>query len=102
MLIFSMSGISCAQPGSTPLPEPREDKLTGTEPGSTQLAVFASGCFWCVEAVFAQLNGVSNVVSGYAGGSEATAIYEAVSSGRTDHAEVVQITYDPTQISYGQ
>ncbi len=67
-----------------------------------QTAVFAGGCFWGVEAVFEHLKGVSQVVSGYSGGSAATAHYEIVSSGLTGHAESVQITYDPAQISYGQ
>ena len=67
-----------------------------------QTAVLAGGCFWGVEAVFERLTGVSNVVSGFAGGSKATAHYEVVSSGTTGHAESVQITYDPSQISYGQ
>lgn len=64
--------------------------------------VFAGGCFWCTEAVFEQLKGVSDVVSGYAGGSAATANYSTVGSGNTGHAEVIGITYDPSQISYGQ
>lgn len=63
-------------------------------------AVFAGGCFWGTEAVFEHLKGVSNVVSGYSGGSAETANYEAVSSGRTGHAESIIITYDPSQISY--
>ena len=63
-------------------------------------AVFAGGCFWGTEAVFEHLNGVSNVVSGYSGGSAATANYEAVGSGQTGHAESIIITYDPSQISY--
>jgi peptide-methionine (S)-S-oxide reductase len=63
-------------------------------------AVFAGGCFWGTEAVFEHLKGVSNVVSGYSGGSAATANYEAVGSGRTGHAESIRITYDPSQISY--
>lgn len=63
-------------------------------------AVFAGGCFWGTEAVFEHLKGVANVVSGYSGGSAATANYEAVSSGRTEHAESIKITYDPSQISY--
>ena len=67
-----------------------------------QAAVFAAGCFWCVEAVFERLDGVLDVESGYAGGSAATASYEAVCSGRTEHAEVVRIVYDPAVISYGQ
>ena len=63
-------------------------------------AVFAGGCFWCVEAVFRQLDGVLDVTSGYAGGTAETANYEAVSTGRTGHAEAVKIVYDPKKISY--
>jgi len=65
-------------------------------------AVFAGGCFWGVEAVFERLKGVSDAVSGYAGGSKITAHYEIVSSGMTSHAESVKVTYDPSQISYGK
>jgi peptide-methionine (S)-S-oxide reductase len=65
-------------------------------------AVFAGGCFWGVEGVFEQLKGVSNVVSGYAGGRQLTAHYEIVETGVTGHAESVKITYDPSQISYGK
>lgn len=64
--------------------------------------VFAGGCFWCTEAVFEQLKGVSDVVSGYAGGKAETANYNAVGSGNTGHAEVIRITYNPSQLSYGQ
>jgi peptide-methionine (S)-S-oxide reductase len=72
------------------------------QPGVTHAtAVFAGGCFWCTEAVFEQLKGVSDVTSGYAGGSAATADYQAVSTGKTGHAESIQITYDPSVISYG-
>jgi peptide-methionine (S)-S-oxide reductase len=67
-----------------------------------QTLVLAGGCFWGVEAVFENLRGVSQVVSGYAGGSANTAKYDLVSDGNTGHAEVVQITYDPQQISFGQ
>ncbi|MEE9437446.1 MAG: peptide-methionine (S)-S-oxide reductase MsrA [Saprospiraceae bacterium] len=64
------------------------------------IAVFASGCFWCVEAVFESVNGVSEAVSGYTGGKKRNANYEAVSAGITDHAESVQIFYNPNIISY--
>jgi peptide-methionine (S)-S-oxide reductase len=67
-----------------------------------QSIVLAGGCFWGVEAVFEQLKGVSNVVSGYSGGTAATANYDAVSRGETAHAEAVKITYDPQQISLGK
>jgi peptide-methionine (S)-S-oxide reductase len=65
-------------------------------------AVLAGGCFWGMEAVFESLRGVSKVVSGFSGGNSVTAHYEIVSTGRTGHAESVEITYDPAQISYRQ
>ncbi len=67
-----------------------------------QTAVLAGGCFWGVEGVFDHLKGVKNVVSGFAGGEKSTAHYDTVSSGSTGHAESVEITYDPAQITYGQ
>jgi peptide-methionine (S)-S-oxide reductase len=67
-----------------------------------QTVVLAGGCFWGVEGVFEKLKGVSNVVSGYAGGTLDSANYDAVSNGKTGHAEAVQITYDPQQISLDQ
>jgi peptide-methionine (S)-S-oxide reductase len=67
-----------------------------------QTVVLAGGCFWCVEAVFQHIEGVEKVVSGYSGGDASTAHYEIVSTGRTGHAESVQVTYDPHKISYGQ
>ena len=67
-----------------------------------ETAVLAGGCFWCTEAVFEELTGVRKVVSGYSGGTAKTARYHLVSSGQTDHAEAVEITYDPAKISYGQ
>ncbi len=63
-------------------------------------ATFGSGCFWCTEAVFQDLEGVSSVVSGYAGGHIKNPAYREVCEGRTGHAEVVQITYDPTVVSF--
>ncbi|RYY89287.1 MAG: peptide-methionine (S)-S-oxide reductase, partial [Comamonadaceae bacterium] len=65
-------------------------------------AVFAGGCFWGVQAVFQHTKGVLNAVSGYAGGSRETANYQAVTRGTTGHAESVQVTYDPRQVSYGK
>jgi peptide-methionine (S)-S-oxide reductase len=66
------------------------------------LAVLAGGCFWCVEAVYRELRGVLAVVSGYSGGSAETADYKTVCTGTTEHAEVVQISYDRSQTSFGQ
>src|SRR5580704_16200522 len=68
----------------------------------SETAVFAGGCFWGVQAVFDAVKGVNQSISGYAGGSKANAHYEIVSSGTTGHAESVQVTYDPSQISFGQ
>ena len=69
---------------------------------SDQTAVLAGGCFWCVEAVFQQIDGVKKVVSGYSGGDAASAHYEIVSTGMTGHAESVKAIFDPQKISYGQ
>lgn len=66
----------------------------------TERAIFAGGCFWCTEAVFQDLKGVSSVVSGYVGGQTENPSYEQVSSGRTGHAEAIEITFDPAVILY--
>lgn len=71
-------------------------------PLKEQTAVFAGGCFWGVDAVFKHVKGVTDVVSGYAGGSAATAHYEMVSTGDTGHAESVRVRFDPAQVSYQQ
>ncbi len=65
-----------------------------------EIATLAGGCFWCLEAVYDQLRGVENVVSGYAGGQVANPTYQAVCAGNTGHAEVVQLTFDPQVISF--
>ncbi|MHC5723777.1 MAG: peptide-methionine (S)-S-oxide reductase MsrA [Nostoc sp.] len=80
---------------------PATNISTSTAKGK-QTAVLAGGCFWGMEAVFEHLKGVSDVVSGFSGGSATTANYELVSSGLTGHAESVKITYDPSEISYNQ
>ncbi|MBC7561835.1 MAG: peptide-methionine (S)-S-oxide reductase MsrA [Gemmatimonadaceae bacterium] len=89
---------SAATPGAV-IPPPAAD-LPAIATG-VQTAVFAGGCFWGVDAVFKHVKGVSRVVSGYAGGSAATAEYGEVGTGRTGHAESVEITYDPAIVSYG-
>ena len=71
-------------------------------PARTETAVLAGGCFWGMEWVFEHVKGVTNVVSGYAGGSARDASYERVSSEGTGHAEAVRISYDPSQVSYGK
>ena len=86
---------------ASPLPAPAVDIPAASVQGP-QTAVFAGGCFWGVEAVFRHVKGVSKAVSGYAGGSFKTADYERVSTGSTGHAESVEVTYDPAQVSYGE
>jgi len=81
------------------LPAPLLDEAPGQ--AQSEVAVLAGGCFWGVQGVFQHVTGVTQAVSGYAGGSQATAEYETVSSGTTGHAESVQITFDPREISYG-
>jgi len=73
-----------------------------TENTHTQTASFGGGCFWCVEPFFEQLKGVKSVKSGYQGGSVANPSYKEVTTGKTGHAEVVQVTYDPEVISYAE
>jgi peptide-methionine (S)-S-oxide reductase len=72
------------------------------EDGGLKTAYFAGGCFWGVEAVFSHVRGVTSAVSGYHGGNRATANYDRVSSGLTEHAETVRVIYDPAQIRYDQ
>jgi peptide-methionine (S)-S-oxide reductase len=85
-------------PVAIPAPLLDNPKVTGP----VQTAVLAGGCFWGVQGVFEHLNGVQRVLSGYAGGERNTAHYEAVSGGRTGHAESVQIVFDPKRVSYGE
>jgi peptide-methionine (S)-S-oxide reductase len=86
---------------ATAFPDPAVDAPLASAPGE-QIAVLAGGCFWGLEAVFEHVKGVTNVKSGYSGGSASTAQYETVSTGETGHAESVQIIYDPSQVTYGQ
>ena len=90
---------AAAQEGIT-LPVPAID-LPASQ-GPSEVMVVAGGCFWGVQGVFQHVKGVSNALSGYAGGAKSTAIYEVTNSGATGHAESVQVTYDPRQITYGQ
>jgi peptide-methionine (S)-S-oxide reductase len=83
-------------------PNPIVD-LPAAAPGAPPAtAVLAGGCFWCTEAVYRELDGVLAVTPGYAGGTRETADYETVSTGRTEHAESIRVTYDPARLTYGQ
>ena len=90
---------SAAEP-SVVIPPPTADEPAAGR--HTETAVFAGGCFWGVQGVFQHVKGVTNAVSGYSGGKKETAEYETVSGGNTGHAESVQVTFDPAQVSYGK
>ncbi len=98
-----MIGLAACMSSSVagPLPDPAVD-MPLAKTSSTETAVFAGGCFWGVEAVFENVKGVTKSVSGYSGGAATTATYDQVSSGRTGHAESVSVTYDPSEVTYGQ
>ncbi|KRE92505.1 methionine sulfoxide reductase A [Frateuria sp. Soil773] len=105
VLLAALAGLGACTAASAAndavaLPDPALDPAPAA-PGE-QVAVFAGGCFWGVEAVFDHVKGVRRAWSGYAGGSADTANYERVSEGDTGHAESVKVLYDPRQVSYGQ
>ena len=81
------------------IPPPAMDEKAAS---GSEKAIFAGGCFWGVQGVFQHVKGVSKAVSGYTGGSAENAVYEVVGTGRTGHAESVEITYDPSKVTYGQ
>ncbi len=97
------AAVACTAAGATsgPVPAPVMDLARPATPGG-QTVVVSGGCFWGIQAVFQHVRGVTRATSGYAGGEASTAHYEMVGTGRTGHAESVQITYDPAVITYGQ
>ena len=97
-LLFATTN-AAAQEGLS-IPAPAIDEAENTTGKET--AVFAGGCFWGVQGVFQRVEGVSNAVSGYAGGTKDTARYETVGGGNTGHAEAVRITFDPAKVTYGK
>ena len=104
ILTLTFAGATASGAGdgaSTAVPSPVLDAHIAAAK-SEQTAVLSGGCFWGIQAVFQHVKGVINATSGYAGGSAKTAEYEIVSTGKTGHAESVKITYDPSQITYGQ
>ena len=98
-LAATLPGIAASAETAVLIPPPAQDAPAGV---AQEKAVLAGGCFWGVQAVFQHVKGVSSAVSGYAGGQASTANYDTVSGGRSGHAEAVEITYDPAQVSYGQ
>ncbi|MEA2978158.1 MAG: peptide-methionine (S)-S-oxide reductase [Alphaproteobacteria bacterium] len=103
-LLSLLAALSCAPAlaaeSAVPLPNPTVDQQSAGD--TPQVAVLAGGCFWGIQAVFQHTKGVQQAVSGYSGGMKAAPSYEEVSSGRSGHAEVVQVTFNPREISYGQ
>ncbi|MEX2483850.1 MAG: peptide-methionine (S)-S-oxide reductase MsrA [Brumimicrobium sp.] len=103
ILVISLLAFGCNanQPSNTANTESKSTENSPSEKIETNAVVyFASGCFWCVEAVFESVIGVGDVISGYSGGKKSTANYREVSAGRTDHAEAVAVHYDSTKIDY--
>jgi peptide-methionine (S)-S-oxide reductase len=100
VLGFAVNRARAAEPAVT-IPAPTQD-LAAPAGGGTQTIVLAGGCFWGVQGVFEYTKGVTSAVSGYSGGTKDTAHYEMVGTERTGHAESVQVTFDPGQISYGK
>lgn len=99
--VVLLAGCSArAADGAVAIPAPAAD--APRQAGASQTAVLAGGCFWGVQGVFQRVKGVRGVLSGYAGGDRATADYETVSTGTSGHAESVEISFDPAQISYGE
>lgn len=80
--------------------KPMKDQPASDKPAATQRVTFGGGCFWCMEAVFQRLKGVKTVASGFAGGDVPNPSYELVCTGNTGHAEVVQLTFDPAEVSF--
>ncbi len=101
LMFTGVTACSAADRSSSAAPNPAVDAPLAAAK-SEQTAVVSGGCFWGIQAVFQHVKGVVNATSGYAGGSAKTAAYEIVSTGETGHAESVKITYDPSQITYGQ
>ena len=100
VLAVSLKGISRQAEAPRAVPPPAVDEPAGAR--TSEVAVLAGGCFWGVQAVYQHTKGVTNAVSGYAGGEQRTAHYEMVGTGRTGHAEAVEVTFDPRVVSYGQ
>ncbi|HXD46110.1 MAG TPA: peptide-methionine (S)-S-oxide reductase MsrA [Pseudolabrys sp.] len=101
LIAFALSTAPFRAQAETPIvvPAPAAD---APAPAGLETAVIAGGCFWGIQAVYQHVKGVTNAVSGYAGGTQKDADYETVSSGRTGHAESVRVTFDPKQVSYGK
>ncbi|MBE15999.1 MAG: peptide-methionine (S)-S-oxide reductase MsrA [Dokdonia sp.] len=101
LLLSLIMALSCQQQSTTQKePTAQLDPVQTQAQNGLRKAYFASGCFWCVEAIFESVQGVSEVVSGYSGGTEANPTYKEVGYGRTTHAEAVEVYYNPKEVSF--
>src|SRR5690349_4332353 len=101
ILSFGAFACSISSAHADDIPPPKED-LKVADDQTTATAVFAGGCFWCTESAFEHVPGVTDVVSGYCGGTKEDADYEKICSGKTKHAEAIKITYNPQKVSFGK
>lgn len=101
-LVSGLLGLAACAPDYQPKLEQAEGRKMAAPSGRIETAIFAGGCFWCTEADFEKLSGVTAAVSGYTGGDTADPTYEQVSAGGTRHYEAVKVTYDPARVSYAQ
>lgn len=99
---LALSGASCTAPAAAETAYAAPAAMRASQESGLKTAIFAGGCFWGVEAVFSHVKGVTSAVSGYHGGTARSARYDLVSSGVTDHAEAVRVTYDPQIVRYDQ
>lgn len=100
IVIFSFSTLFCCAAGEDSQDDRTSKAIEPEVLARLDTAIFASGCFWCTEAIFERVKGVEDVVSGYSGGKKANPSYQEVSAGRTDHAEAVRVVYDPEVVTY--
>jgi peptide-methionine (S)-S-oxide reductase len=101
LCLLLMAGSSCGQKNKPEIKTPTNTMTTQANE-NLALATFGSGCFWCTEAVFLNVDGVAKVTSGYSGGKVKNPTYKEVCSGLTGHAEVIQVAYDPAKVSYDE
>ena len=102
LVLFAMPACKTANGNKTTLQNTETKTKKMDTVNSTSLATFGGGCFWCMEAVFQQMNGVEKIESGYSGGNTKNPTYKEVCTGETGHAEVIQITYNPGLVSFAE
>jgi peptide-methionine (S)-S-oxide reductase len=102
MALLPFVPVACNQSSKQQSTERKPKVMNTNNPAGLEKATFGTGCFWCTEAMFESLDGVADAVSGYEGGSKANPTYKEVCTGNTGHAECVEVTYDPTKVTYAE